>query len=107
MIQLLAALGGSIIGFFTQTAARYAVLKFLIFLSFWALLPLALDKFLLMIIERSLSFASTQTGSLTAATIQLTGLAAWIGGCLNLGSGLSVFLSFVSARFTLLLFRVV
>lgn len=101
------AIIGAIANLLSSSVARFAALKVLLLSMFTIVLPYVLHKVIFFYMERGLSLVNSETTSLTATTVELTNMAAWLGNLLKLPLCLSIILAAVSIRLSLKLLRVV
>ena len=112
MVGALVAIGGSIVtGLLGGTArqitieaVKMAAWRLLLAFLVWVALPIVLYNVLVDYLFDIMTWAMTQvvgTASMDSVTIQITGMAGWIGSHLNLDQALAMILAAVATRFAI------
>lgn len=94
-------LGSSITALLASSVARFTAMKIIISVLVLTALPIILNNVIYKIIEILLQIINQNTGSMTSAVAQFSGLSGWMLSNLSIPEGISIFLSAVAIKYTL------
>lgn len=104
---MIAWLAGLAATFFTASVARWLAWKFVMLTLFGVVLPIVVSNIIYKILEKAIALASSSAttaiaeGQVAPISVQLTGLAGWLGSVLKLPEAFGLLMGAVILKITL------